>query len=105
MGLAASAFAATSIVFLICKGSFYWLGGRVAEPLAWVDRELYDVVLALRARRSRAGAAASVRWQTQARRGGILGAAALTGRRYISLDESARGCSGSRRSVSCLTTA
>ena len=46
MGLAASAFAATSIVFLICKGSFYWLGGRVAEPLAWVDRELYDVVLA-----------------------------------------------------------
>ena len=74
MGLAASAFAATSIVFLICKGSFYWLGGRVAEPLAWVDRELYDVVLAfvrvglargrLRlcdGRRKRAGAASSAR--------------------------------------------
>jgi hypothetical protein len=73
MGLAASAFAATSIVFLICKGSFYWLGGRVAEPLAWVANftmwywPFVRVGLArgrLRlcdGRRKRAGAASSAR--------------------------------------------
>ena len=32
MGLAASALAATSICFLLTNGSFYWLGGRVADP-------------------------------------------------------------------------
>jgi hypothetical protein len=38
MGLVASAVASTSICFLLTNGSFYWLGGRVAEPTwqGWV---------------------------------------------------------------------